>query len=459
MVRAPRPPEDEMVLVERAEATGSRCARWSPSGKASAPDDVFAAVFESARRSVDDSAGAFSRCAGQAEAAQGEKQAEGTSPRATRRASNDRRPGSDRVARMKESAQAEGAETKPEYTRSKPEPRQIARAEAADRPPDPSPEPERAEETQAPDQDTDGAGAATSATSTEIQPVSFFQVFVGFALPVQGQPVATESASQAAIQGNTMNPTPMANSEAIQPVVTIPVTPVTPPDDGAEQPNTGAGQAAHAKPEPGAQNARTVGTFNQLMELVAQRRAGGVMARGAGGPGAQPGVGERIDMSEARAVSELARVVRTQLGGANSRMLLRLDPPELGQVQVEVRMHQQALDLRFQAETAAGQEALRSKLGELRSALEQHGIAVDQMVVEHRPRAPDHPHSPGDQPANPQWHASPDGQASGDQQAGWTGSQADHDEGGGSWLEPGASETMAAMAAASSSTSGVDVTV
>jgi flagellar hook-length control protein FliK len=73
-------------------------------------------------------------------------------------------------------------------------------------------------------------------------------------------------------------------------------------------------------------------------------------------------------------------------------MVLRLDPPELGQLRVDVRMHDQMLVLRFQAETQAGHDALQTRLTHLRAALEQHGIQLDRVEVEFRP-----PPSPGSQ--------------------------------------------------------------
>jgi flagellar hook-length control protein FliK len=72
-------------------------------------------------------------------------------------------------------------------------------------------------------------------------------------------------------------------------------------------------------------------------------------------------------------------------------LLLQLDPPELGQVRIDVRLHQQLLTLRIDAQTTAGQQALQSRLGDLRSALEQQGLQLGHVSVELRPATgPEH---------------------------------------------------------------------
>jgi len=92
-----------------------------------------------------------------------------------------------------------------------------------------------------------------------------------------------------------------------------------------------------------------------------------------------------INLEESRSISELARVVRSNIGPRHSTMILRLDPPELGQLRIDVRMHDQMLTLRLEAHTPAGHEALQSRLSELRGALERQGIQLNQVEVELRP--------------------------------------------------------------------------
>ncbi len=97
---------------------------------------------------------------------------------------------------------------------------------------------------------------------------------------------------------------------------------------------------------------------------------------------------ETIDLNRPGSIRELAHIIRGRAGSRNSSMTLHLDPPELGQVRIDVRMRQQELALRIQANTEAGHEILRSKLGDLRDALERQGIQVKEMDVEWRSPAP-----------------------------------------------------------------------
>jgi hypothetical protein len=51
-------------------------------------------------------------------------------------------------------------------------------------------------------------------------------------------------------------------------------------------------------------------------------------------------------------------------------------------------MHEQLLTLRMETHTQAAHDALQSRLGELKSALEQQGVQVQQMEVDYRPGLP-----------------------------------------------------------------------
>jgi flagellar hook-length control protein FliK len=132
-------------------------------------------------------------------------------------------------------------------------------------------------------------------------------------------------------------------------------------------------------------------------ELRGLLEAAGRVRERIASPGPQPETafigrnldGKGVNLSGARAINELADVVRANTLGRNSSILLRLDPPELGQLRIDVRMQGQELILRLQADTLAGHDALRSRLQELRSSLEQHGFKVNQLDVELRvPQAP-----------------------------------------------------------------------
>lgn len=64
---------------------------------------------------------------------------------------------------------------------------------------------------------------------------------------------------------------------------------------------------------------------------------------------------------------------------------LNLDPPELGQLNIRIRMQAQAMTLHVEADTAAAGKLIESRLGELRDALAVHGIRIDRSEVVVRP--------------------------------------------------------------------------
>ncbi len=120
-------------------------------------------------------------------------------------------------------------------------------------------------------------------------------------------------------------------------------------------------------------------------------------------------------------VGELARVVRAATVQGRSSMLLQLDPPQLGHLRIDVRMHEQMMTLRFEADTQAGQHAVQSRIAELRDALQQQGIQLNHVEVELRP-APAQSAQPQDLHGNPQQQ----GWSSGESFPGSQGHHANH---------------------------------
>jgi len=105
--------------------------------------------------------------------------------------------------------------------------------------------------------------------------------------------------------------------------------------------------------------------------------------RGAGEP--SPTSGERtFHLQRTGSMEEMARVLRSAVGGKHSSMTLQLDPPELGQLRIDVRMHEQTLSVRIEADTKAGYDAIRARIGELRQTLESQGVRLDQLDVQVR---------------------------------------------------------------------------
>ncbi len=60
---------------------------------------------------------------------------------------------------------------------------------------------------------------------------------------------------------------------------------------------------------------------------------------------------------------------------------MQLDPPELGQLKLQIQMRQQGLILRVEAQTQVVAKMIESRLVELSDALGVHGIRVDRAEV------------------------------------------------------------------------------
>ncbi len=103
--------------------------------------------------------------------------------------------------------------------------------------------------------------------------------------------------------------------------------------------------------------------------------------------GAMPGVGE-VDKSEGvdqdRLVEHVVRVARASVGRGQWQVQIRLHPPELGRIHLDVNVRQGVLNMRIVAETAEAREMISARVGQLREALQQHGITVERIDVEPR---------------------------------------------------------------------------
>jgi len=174
-------------------------------------------------------------------------------------------------------------------------------------------------------------------------------------------------------------------------------------------------RAAAAKPAP------TVA--RQIAQLLNTKLGGSdvartadtsAMARGNGTP-ARPSTaaaaGKKADAPDqaakpgeaARTVfDKLVRNLRMNIGAKQSTARIRLQPPELGHVRVDVKMTDSRIDLRVQVESAIARELIGGRMEILRSALRDHGLLAERIeLVEQRPEsqtsaAPEDPRHYGD---------------------------------------------------------------
>jgi len=119
---------------------------------------------------------------------------------------------------------------------------------------------------------------------------------------------------------------------------------------------------------------------------------------------AQVLVGGRPSPAEQAAnIERVAELVRANVGAKNSSITIRLDPPELGRIQLEARLRDDVLSIHVQAETAAARDLLLSRADDLRHALTRQGITIDRFDIDARPGAPTHGgQSPNDRNPNGQ---------------------------------------------------------
>lgn len=266
------------------------------------------------------------------------------------------------------------------------------------------------------------------------------------------------TAVQVAVPG-----TATAGAPAMQPVSTATAGPaIVPPGatagtgdldpKGRQQDLSGTTTTPKAGETASRSAASTNNDFQSLMTQVGRERAGVVRQAIAAATKGTPD--QTIRLARPEAIDQLARVLRTGLDGRTSSMTLRLDPPELGQLRVDIRMQAETVTLRIQADNLAARDLLDQRMSDLRQAFEQHGIRLDRVDVELRPQTPSNPGREGDwQP--PQQQNLPQGGESGSGHASGRQHDTDGSEASGASINTGA-ETWTGLDASGLIESTVD---
>jgi flagellar hook-length control protein FliK len=83
--------------------------------------------------------------------------------------------------------------------------------------------------------------------------------------------------------------------------------------------------------------------------------------------------------------ARLVRGMHAMIGHRGGVMTMRLDPPSLGELRIQVSIVDGAVSARFEAATEQAHALLKQNLGALRSALEGQGLSAERMVVHHAP--------------------------------------------------------------------------
>jgi flagellar hook-length control protein FliK len=91
---------------------------------------------------------------------------------------------------------------------------------------------------------------------------------------------------------------------------------------------------------------------------------------------------ERLNKQvEQKTLNDVQRVLMTNRGERHSRVRLQLRPPELGQLTIEMRMENDTLRIRFEAERPEIGELLKNNAAALSNALAEQGISVERYEV------------------------------------------------------------------------------
>jgi flagellar hook-length control protein FliK len=81
------------------------------------------------------------------------------------------------------------------------------------------------------------------------------------------------------------------------------------------------------------------------------------------------------------AMAAAARVLSASNTGGRFNVVMQIHPPELGQVKLNIQMHQQSMVLHIEVQSRAVAKLVESRLGELRDSLAVHGVRIDRTDV------------------------------------------------------------------------------
>ncbi|MFT5527490.1 MAG: flagellar hook-length control protein FliK, partial [Pirellulaceae bacterium] len=102
------------------------------------------------------------------------------------------------------------------------------------------------------------------------------------------------------------------------------------------------------------------------------------------GKSVQRGTGDGTNLQgaeQARLINRVARAM-TSAHDQGAPLRIRLSPPELGSIRLEIKVQDGALSARIEAETPAARAALLENVNDLRQRLAEQGIRIEQFDVD-----------------------------------------------------------------------------
>lgn len=152
-----------------------------------------------------------------------------------------------------------------------------------------------------------------------------------------------------------------------------------PPRDGGSR-HEASGSTAESPRLETAEPVRGTGSTPTESPAASEPRLRISAGRLAGNPDSSPGTPTR-SADQVRFVQRVARALHTARNGPGE-VRLRLHPPELGHLRLEVRVEDGVLQARMETETATAKTVLLDNLPALRERLAQQEIRLDRVNVE-----------------------------------------------------------------------------
>lgn len=231
-------------------------------------------------------------------------------------------------------------------------------------------------------------------------------------LPDPQLPTAGDAAAPAAVAAQPA-PAPADLQRALSAGAPQQHVAALPDDAPADAPSKAAvATSARAPANPAADQSQAVSTFDAMLNQLMSADAGKDADRPAGAqkidapppalsiagtpqdtpraaahtrPAAAAPLPPEIEFAQAN-YPKLIDNVRTQLLPGGGAMQIRLDPPELGALQVSVEMRDGAMVASFQTSSDQATQLLSHSLHQLKSALESQGVTVEKLQVTQAPR-------------------------------------------------------------------------
>jgi len=93
---------------------------------------------------------------------------------------------------------------------------------------------------------------------------------------------------------------------------------------------------------------------------------------------------DRADGEKQGNIGRIAAVIRNNIGRRHSQLTVRLEPPELGRLRIDVRLIDNHLRLTIGTETTQARDVITQRFEVLRTALESQGVTVSRFDVQTR---------------------------------------------------------------------------